>query len=362
VILETRGNAIAKSFWGKAWCQNLESYSDYANRLPRGRSYVRHGAVVDLKVQPGKIVASVAGTHMYRIEIAIHPLEPSRWRDIVSACTGQIDSLVDLLQGKVPQAVLEAMVHRERGLFPAPKEIELSCSCPDWATMCKHVAATLYGVGARLDAQPELFFVLRQVEKAELVVVAASLGGRTTPTQSSQKKLDISAIESVFGIELDAAGDAAETVAQPEVAAAGPAPRQKAARRTKAVTPARTTPATGSCLAPGCDRPSRGLRSRGLCSEHGEVRDDVWIALRASYAPAPGARPRVQRRVVETISQVRKASGKGKITPPCPVPGCGHPGLGPRFHWLCQEHGSMSRSEWLALKQAAAVAPARKRK
>ena len=140
VIVE--GRAIARTFWGKAWCDNLESYSDYANRMPRGRSYLRNGSVLDLQIQPGKVRAQVAGSSLYRIEVTIRPLPAPRWRAITSACSGQVDSLVDLLRGELSDAVLAILIDPARELFPAPGEISLSCSCPDWADMCRLTVCT----------------------------------------------------------------------------------------------------------------------------------------------------------------------------------------------------------------------------
>src|SRR5215208_688935 len=170
--VKIEGKAIATTFWGKAWCDNLESYSDFENRLPRGRTYVRNGSVCDLQIDPGKVSARVCGSELYRVTIKIKPLADAVWRDVKRQCAGQIGSLVELLQGKLSKAVMEVVTRRDGGLFPEPKEIELSCSCPDWADMCKHVAATLYGVGARLDEQPELLFRLRQVDHLELIAQA----------------------------------------------------------------------------------------------------------------------------------------------------------------------------------------------
>ncbi|MBI4405164.1 MAG: hypothetical protein HY537_13465, partial [Deltaproteobacteria bacterium] len=143
--VEINGHAITATFWGKAWCKNLESYSDYSNRLPRGRTYVRNGSVIDLQISNGKISALVQGSSLYEVEITIRPIEPARWNSLVKQCSGQIASLVELLQGKLSTNIMKIMTDPQAGLFPAPKQISLKCSCPDWAEMCKHVAATLYG-------------------------------------------------------------------------------------------------------------------------------------------------------------------------------------------------------------------------
>ncbi len=172
VIIE--GRAIASTFWGKAWCQNLERYSDYSNRIPRGRSYVRNGSVVDLKLSPGTAIARVAGSSLYAVEVKIAPVGHAQWQKICRDCAGGIDSLVELLQGHFSKAVMERVCEPGTGLFPAPSEITFECSCPDWASMCKHVAAVFYGIGARLDERPELLFRLRQVDESDLIARAAS--------------------------------------------------------------------------------------------------------------------------------------------------------------------------------------------
>ena len=203
VPVAIEGRVIAKSFWGKAWCDNLESYSDYESRMPRGRTYVRNGSVVDLQIAAGKVTALVSGTEIYEIAISIARLPKPRWRSVIDACAGKIESVVDLLQGKLSPAILETLARRGTGLFPEPREIGLECTCPDWAFMCKHVAAALYGVGARLDAQPELFFTLRQVDQTELLA-GAGAGGLVKPTAGRGAKLvDRDKLASVFGIELD---------------------------------------------------------------------------------------------------------------------------------------------------------------
>jgi uncharacterized Zn finger protein len=203
VVLE--GSKITRTFWGKAWCDNLESYSDYANRLARGRSYVRNGSIMHLEVGSGKIEAMVRGTRTYTVTLAVTPLAPRRWSAVIDDCSGQVASLVELLEGKLSRGVMEVVTDVGRGIFPSPKEISLSCSCPDWATMCKHVAATLYGVGARLDDKPELLFLLRGVDPTQLV--ARSVGRAATKASASRRgrAIEEDALGAIFGIEIDAA-------------------------------------------------------------------------------------------------------------------------------------------------------------
>src|ERR1700756_2544876 len=184
------GRTIAKSFWGKSWCTNLERYSDYANRLPRGRTYVRNGSVVDLQIKKGEGVASVSGSSLYEIKTAIKPVAAGRWKSICRDCAGSIDSLVELLQGRLAKGVMDRVCREGDGLFPSPTEIKLSCSCPDWADMCKHVAAALYGVGARLDQKPQLLFVLRGVDENELIAGAGQDLSLTRTAPLAGKVLD----------------------------------------------------------------------------------------------------------------------------------------------------------------------------
>lgn len=201
IVIE--GRTIANTFWGKAWCNHLESYSDYENRLPRGRTYVRNGAVIDLKIGKGEITALVSGSSIYKVKIAITQAKASKWNKIVKECAGKIDSLIELLQGKFSKAVMQIITSPEKGLFPHSNEIELNCSCPDWADMCKHVAAVLYGVGVRLDAKPEELFILRQVDHVELLSKAGNASFTQSSTDQSDKILDGSDLSSLFGIDID---------------------------------------------------------------------------------------------------------------------------------------------------------------
>lgn len=199
------GGAIARTFWGKSWCANLESYSDYSNRLPRGRSYVRSGTVLHLAISEGRVVAKVQGSSLYDVAIAIKPLSASRWNALVAASRGEVTSLDALLSGDLPHSVLRVVTDRAEGMFPAPREISFECSCPDYASMCKHVAAALYGVGARLDTRPELLFVLRGRDQHALVAQAAAATiTNATAAPVDAKLLDADSLEGIFGIAIDA--------------------------------------------------------------------------------------------------------------------------------------------------------------
>ena len=205
------GRTIAKTFWGKAWCENLESYSDYENRLPRGRTYVRNGSVVDLQIAASQITALVSGSDIYEVKVEILPVAKPHWQAICEDCAGSIDSLVELLQGRLSKGVMERISRQQAGLFPSPKEIKLSCSCPDWAEMCKHVAAVLYGVGARLDQQPELLFRLRAVNEKELIASAGKALPSTKKSPSAAKVLGEEDLSKLFGLEIAAPESASQT-------------------------------------------------------------------------------------------------------------------------------------------------------
>ncbi len=197
------GRKIAKTFWGEAWCDHLESFSDFANRLPRGRTYVRNGSVCHLAVSRGKIVAKVAGSELYNVTIRIKELPGTKWKAVKQRSAGQIGSLLELLQGRLSDHVMEVVTHRKEGLFPLPGEISFDCDCPDWADMCKHVAAVLYGVGSRLDDKPELLFVLRGVNHEELIDADAEKAVSTVTGGGKSRRLSAGSLSDVFGIEVD---------------------------------------------------------------------------------------------------------------------------------------------------------------
>jgi uncharacterized Zn finger protein len=196
------GRKIAGTFWGVAWCDNLERYSDYANRLPRGRTYVRNGSVLDLQVGPGCVTAVVSGSTVYDVKVTVQPVGPARWSAICKDCSGAIDSLVELLQGRFSKGVMTRLCEEKTGLFPSPKDILFTCSCPDWASMCKHVAAVLYGIGARLDHRPELLFTLRNVDQQDLIANAASDLSKKGRRPAGAKVLASDDLSEMFGIEI----------------------------------------------------------------------------------------------------------------------------------------------------------------
>ncbi len=218
VLIE--GRTIARTFWGRAWCDNLESYRDYESRLPRGRTYVRHGAVVDLQISALEIKAMVSGSSIYRITITLETVAPTRWHSICEDCASGINSLVELLQGRFSKGVMERLCRQDKGLFPKPSEIRFSCTCPDGASMCKHVAATLYGVGARLDEKPELLFQLRAVNANDLLADLDKALPFSNQPLDAGRILEADDVSALFGLDLEGSGG--EIV--PESAAPAPRP------------------------------------------------------------------------------------------------------------------------------------------
>lgn len=252
VVIEGRG--IAHSFWGKSWCDHMESFRDYENRLPRGKNYVRNGSVVHLALAPGRVSAKVAGsTGVYDVTLEVAPLAPAAWKALKTACAGQVASLLDLLRGRLSDGVMRHVADRERGLFPKPREFTMDCTCPDPAGMCKHIAAVCYGVGARLDAEPELLFVLRGVDAGEL---AADTGVNAVLQQGAagaKKKRVAGNLAEIFGLDAE----------EPAEAQKAPRPAATPARKTHKVKQGRKNVGpTGKSVAQKAKKPTASRKWR----------------------------------------------------------------------------------------------------
>ena len=335
--VEIEGRTIARSFWGKRWCDHLESFSDYANRLPRGRTYVRNGSVCHLEVHPGRIGAIVMRSELYDVTIRIGKLKAAVWKSIKHKCSGRIGSVLELLQGKLSRQVMGVVTDREHGLFPKPGEIRFDCSCPDWATMCKHVAAVLYGVGSRLDDRPESLFLLRGVDSAELVATGMALPGAA----ATDDALADDALAGIFGIDLDLdPGDA-----PPPAPKASAEPRKPARRR--------AAPASGRQASPAA-------KARDVAASTGNARKAASsVTRKAQTKTSPAAAPR-KRTAVEaqdvpasTVSAGRartrnaaSSASRGTKTPPTAAPrkrasgktpaGASPPDIRPTGKWVAR--------------------------
>jgi uncharacterized Zn finger protein len=203
VVIE--GRKIAKTWWGTAWNKNLESYADYENRIARGSSYVKNGMVLDLQIDSGFVTGLVMGSYgsPYDVEIRFDKLPQAKWKRIAEQCGHKIDGIRALTEGRFPAEMEELFLKRGEGLFPSPKEIHMKCSCPDWAGMCKHVAAVLYGIGARFDSDPLLFFKLRGIPFEELLkkTVEEKMGNMLKNAgKKTGRVLRNVNIEKIFGI------------------------------------------------------------------------------------------------------------------------------------------------------------------
>ena len=214
------GRTIAATFWGKAWCKNLESYHDFENRIPRGRTYVRNGSVVDLQIASREVKAMVSGSSIYKVSITIETVSKKKWQSICGDCAGGIDSLVELLQGRFSKGVMERLCRQDTGLFPKPSEIAFDCSCADFSSMCKHIAAALYGIGARLDEKPELLFRLRAVNENDLVANLDTALPLSKKPLAAGKVLKEKDVAELFGLDMEGGEDLLEAdvaaLAQPK--------------------------------------------------------------------------------------------------------------------------------------------------
>ena len=232
--VEIQGRKIARTFWGEAWCGHLEKFSDFANRLPRGRTYVRNGSVCHLAISKGEVKGIVSGSELYDVKIKIAPIPATKWKRVLQRCAGQIGSMLELLQGRLSHNVMEVVTDRDKGLFPGPSEIKLACDCPDWAEMCKHVAAVLYGVGARLDRQPEMLFLLRNVDHKDLIATELDVQSAAS-AKGGRRRLAGADLSDVFGVDIEESKTPGEGGAAKSGAARGKAGRKAFAPTAAAV-------------------------------------------------------------------------------------------------------------------------------
>lgn len=297
------GRQIAHSFWGQAWCDHLEKFSDYENRLPRGRAYIRNGSVCHLDITEGAISAMVSGSELYSVSIAIKKLPAKKWAQVKKRCAGQISSLLELLQGRLSKSVMTVVTDRDNGLFPHPGEISLRCSCPDWAVMCKHVAAVLYGVGARLDEKPELLFRLRGVDHEELI--SADTGFAVVSNASepgAHPRIAEKDLSHLFGIEVT------EGEAQP---VPEPVPRRPASDTKKRKSPSRGTATKGT---PSDKRKPQPKDRHKSLARKAKDRAPSPLPLKKGRAGATTAMPAVRKAQPLTGEAVTKLRKKLKMT------------------------------------------------
>jgi uncharacterized Zn finger protein len=295
------GRTIARNFWGKAWCENLERYSDYENRLPRGRTYVRNGSVVDLQIERGQVQAMVSGSDLYKVKIDIGTVAQARWKAICKDCLGSIGSLVELLQGKLSKHVMERVCREGDGLFPSPSEIKMSCSCPDWAGMCKHVAATLYGAGARLDVNPDLLFTLRGVDRLELIADAGGDLPMTRTGVATERVLADDDVAALFGVEMAPAPVAAKAKPNDAKSRAKSAKTAPAAAKTAQAVEEPRSPA------PGARKRPAAKRALSVVPAAAPKQRQKGVAAKSPGVPKAAEKPKPPK---ETVRALTKTSNK----------------------------------------------------
>ena len=302
--VELSGRKIATSFWGQGWCDHMDSFHDYENRLPRGRAYVRNGSVVHMDITQGQVSALVAGTSTYKVEILIDTLSQNVWEHIKHKCAGQIASLVDLLKGTLSDGVMKAVASRDQGLFPGPKEIKMNCTCPDYASLCKHIAAVIYGIGARLDHRPELLFQLRGVEPTELAT-EGGVDAIVKKGKGTKRKLAKADLQEIFGIELVGTGE-------PEVAAP---PAKAVSRKT-------TRPTTTDSPAKAKKTPKSGKNKKAVTSAADKTKKraaDQKTPVKVKSQPERRRKseketvaPKARRRVKPNTSKTKRKNSSQK--------------------------------------------------
>ncbi len=291
------GRAIATTAWGRAWCDNLEGYRDYESRLPRGRTYVRNGSVIDLQIGPCEVKALVSGSSIYQVAIGIAAVPAARWRSIRADCAGRIDSLVELLQGRLSKGVMERMCRQGAGLFPKPSEIRFSCSCLDHASMCKHVAAVLYGVGARLDESPGLLFRLRAVDAGDLV---ADLDGAMPASRpAGNRVLAADDVSALFGLDLAGSG-IVDSVEKADALDSPPEPVAPATRF-------QTRPKAGR------SRQSRAEQSPAAAIDEKPLRAAPGASKKSAAAPLGGPSRLGKKAAEEVVADVLARIGRDLV-------------------------------------------------
>jgi uncharacterized Zn finger protein len=314
------GKTIAATFWGKAWCDNLESYHDYESRLGRGRTYVRNGSVLDLQIMPNEVTAMVSGTEIYKVRISIGEVVKAHWKSICADCSGGIDSLVELLHGRLSKGVMERICRQGGGLFPKPSEIRFSCSCPDYASMCKHVAAVLYGIGSRLDVKPELLFLLRSVNEKDLVADIGQVLPLSKRGPAAGKVLETDDMAALFG--LDMGGGAAPEAASSDAVQRPPRSTRRpllqesngsaaggAAHKVPAKKTARTARASSKPVA----------RAKRAATDVVTAPEAAAVAARVEAVPLNGRQP-VGRSSKTAAASVRASNNPaGKTEAPKPI-------------------------------------------
>lgn len=155
---------FGKTWWGNEWLRSLSSI-DYQNRIPRGAAYARQGAVLETNISNGRITARVRGTSTYKVEIIVPLFSESETDALIDGILAHPVVVSELLNRKLSPTVMKIAAEKKLSVFPSTwHDLEMRCSCPDWAVPCKHIAAVIYKVGQEIDNNPFLVFELHGVD------------------------------------------------------------------------------------------------------------------------------------------------------------------------------------------------------
>ncbi|MCP4221732.1 MAG: hypothetical protein GY773_00130 [Actinomycetia bacterium] len=160
------------TWWGRAWVDALENRASLdPNRLPRGRTYARHGHVAAVECEPGSIRALVSGSRRnpYRVEIRFRTFDDDEWGRLLAAFVARAERTAALLDGELHPDLVEVAADAGIGLLPHAGELRPRCSCPDWADPCKHSAAVCYLVADELDQDPFALLLLRGRDREQVL-------------------------------------------------------------------------------------------------------------------------------------------------------------------------------------------------
>ena len=321
--VKIEGRQIARTFWGKAWCDNLESYRDYENRLPRGRTYVRNGSVVDLQIAPREVTAIVSGSKIYKVKVSIGNVGPARWKTLCADCSGGIDSLVELLQGRFSKGVMERLCRQDTGLFPRPSEIRFTCSCSDHASMCKHIAAVLYGVGARLDESPELLFRLRAVDETELLSDLGSALPNTRTKRDTAQTLVGDDLAALFGLDMEESKAPAPSRSAAATSAGPGKKTRKSVVENLAVAAAPAVEATANAVTPAHKKKAGSERGHRPMAKTSTKARSAQVAQKNAMAPTRSAAKKTVAAPTKSAAKpatakpsagIRKAQAKATVS------------------------------------------------
>ncbi len=194
------GKNIANQFWGRAWCHAIDEWQDCAYRLPGGRSLLKNGGVIDLKISRNSVIARVAADQVYDVQLHYRDADPYSVAELRSQCAGKLTGLLDFIQGKLSEEVMQYICNPVYGLFPEYGDFKISCTCLDDAVLCRHAAAALYAVATRLDDEPELFFTLRGIDAKDFFEAEDIL---TQTGSNSAEGLSADELSKTFGIDIE---------------------------------------------------------------------------------------------------------------------------------------------------------------